>query len=143
MIRAIRAFLDFCYIARREFHTEESLQELENALKDFHLYREVFVEYGIRVGLSLPRQHSLKHYPDSVWAFGSPNGLCSSITESRHITAVKKPWRRSNHNDALGQMLVTNQRLDKLAAARVDFTTRGMLSSTVPGMVQHLISIFN
>ena len=50
------------------------------------------------------------------------NGLCSSITESKHITAVKNPWRRSNRNQPLGQMLMTNQQSDKLAAARVDFT---------------------
>lgn len=59
--------------------------------------------------------------------FGAPNGLCSSITESHHITTVKKPWRRSSRYNALGQMLTTNQRLDKLAGARVDFWNRGML----------------
>jgi hypothetical protein len=62
--------------------------------------------------------------------FGSPGGLCSSITESKHITAVKEPWRRSNRYNALGQMLLTNQRLDKLAASRVDFEHRGMLNVT-------------
>jgi hypothetical protein len=65
-----------------------------------------------------------------IRAFGAPNGLCSSITESKHIKAVKEPWRRSNRYDALGQMLLTNQRLDKLAAARVDFNARGMLKGT-------------
>jgi hypothetical protein len=43
---------------------------------------------------------------------------------------VKEPWRRSNRFDALSQMLLTNQRLDKLAAARVDFANRGMLKGT-------------
>ncbi|KAF8957103.1 hypothetical protein BDZ97DRAFT_120310 [Flammula alnicola] len=65
--------------------------------------------------------------------FGAPNGLCSSITESKHIKAVKEPWRRSSHFEALAQMLVTNQRLDKLAAARVDFRARGMLKTPLFG----------
>ena len=69
----------------------------------------------------------MKHYSTLIKMFGAPNGLCSSITESRHIKAVKEPWRRSNRYEALGQMLVTNQRLDKLAAARVDYSMRGML----------------
>jgi hypothetical protein len=77
--------------------------------------------------VSLPRQHSLIHYRRLIQMFGAPNGLCSSITESKHIKAVKKPWRRSSRNHALGQILLTNQRLDKLAAARVDFTARGMM----------------
>lgn len=82
-------------------------------------------------GFSLPRQHSLSHYPRLIQDFGAPGGVCSSITESRHITAVKKPWRRSNHYEALGQILLTNQRLDKLAAARADFVDRGMLPPTI------------
>ena len=67
------------------------------------------------------------HYYDHIKDFGSPNGLCSSITESKHITAVKRPWRRSNKHLALPQMLKTNERFDKLAATRADFTARGML----------------
>lgn len=59
--------------------------------------------------------------------FGAPNGICSSITESRHITAVKKPWRRSNRYNALSQMLLTNQRLDKLAALRVQLVAQGLV----------------
>src|SRR5260221_9305261 len=59
--------------------------------------------------------------------FGAPNGQCSSIIESKHIKAVKQPWRRSNRHKPLKQILLTNQRLDKLAAARIDFTQRGML----------------
>jgi len=67
------------------------------------------------------------HYYEHIKNFGSPNGLCSSITESKHIAAVKRPWRRSNKHAALRQMLKVNERLDKLAAARADFTARGML----------------
>ena len=66
-----------------------------------------------------------------IRAFGAPNGLCSSITESKHIVAVKEPWWRSSQWNTLKQILTTNSRLDKLAAARVDFTSRGMLEGTV------------
>ena len=41
--------------------------------------------------------------------------------------AVKKPWRRSSRYEALKQMLVINTRNDKLAAAHVNFASRGML----------------
>jgi hypothetical protein len=71
------------------------------------------------------------HYPSLIRLFGAPNGVCSSITESKHIRAVKEPWRRSSRNNALFQMLTTNQRLDQLSAARVEFTKRGMLHRTL------------
>jgi hypothetical protein len=131
MVQAIRAFLEFCYIARRDIHDTHSLTALDDALQRFHRYREIFRTSGIRAnGFNLPRQHSLIHYVKLIRAFGAPNGLCSSITESKHIKAVKEPWRRSSRFDALSQMLLTNQRLDKLAAARVDFAERGMLKGT-------------
>jgi len=70
-----------------------------------------------------------------VQLYGAPNELCSSITESKHIKAVKEPWRRSSHFEALGQMLLTNHRLDKLAACRIDFKSRGMLSGSCPAAI--------
>lgn len=131
MVQAIRAFLEFCYIARRNVHDTHSLTALEDALQQFHHHREIFRTSGIRAnGFNLPRQHSLNHYIKLIRAFGAPNGLCSSITESKHIKAVKEPWRRSSRFEALRQMLLTNQRLDKLAAARADFASRGMLAGT-------------
>ena len=70
------------------------------------------------------------HYFQLIHAFGAPNGLCSSITESKHIKAVKEPWRQSNCWNALGQMLITNSQLHKLAATHADFASHGMLEDT-------------
>lgn len=144
MVKALSSFLDFCYLVRRSVHTEATLKEIDNSLSKFHRYRKVFEDEGVRPGgLSIPRQHSLVHYKSVIQLFGSPNGLCSSITESKHIKAVKEPWRRSSRYKALGQMLLTNQRLDKLAASKADFTARGMLSGPlVPaGHILKTISI--
>lgn len=128
MVQAVSALIEFCYLVRRSVINEDTLIKIDNALTCFHAAREIFREVNVRPdGFSLPRQHSLVHYHFLITQFGAPNGLCSSITESKHIKAVKKPYRRSSRNKPLGQMLVTNQRIDKLAAARVDFERRGML----------------
>lgn len=128
IIRCISAFLDVCYIARRQDISNDALDAFDAALNKFWELREVFRSSGVRpTGFSLPRQHALFHYRRQIEDFGAPGGLCSSIMESRHITAVKRPWRRSNRYNAIGQMLVTNQRLEKLAAMRSDFVARGML----------------
>ena len=97
IIKTLNSFLDFCYIVRQSVLTEDSLDALDTALDRFHHYREVFRVSGVRPdGFSLPRQHSLKHYRRNIENFGAPNGLCSSITELKHIAAIKKPWQRSN-----------------------------------------------
>lgn len=43
----------------------------------------------------------------------------------------KKPYQCSNHCNALGQMLITNQHLDKIVATCSDFEARGMLEGNV------------
>jgi hypothetical protein len=109
MIQAIRAFLEFCYIVRRDIVDTKSLDNLEDALGRFHTHRKIFQECGIRAdGFNLPRQHSLMHYHHLIREFGAPNGLCSSITESKHIKAVKEPWRRSNRFNALWCIYLLN-----------------------------------
>ncbi|KAJ7137438.1 hypothetical protein C8R43DRAFT_1097904 [Mycena crocata] len=129
MLRAISAFLDFCYLVRRNVIDETTLTAIDAAVARYHRERTIFVESGVCPdGFCLPRQHSLTHYRYLIQEFGAPNGLCSSITESKHIKAVKQPWRRSSRYEALGQMLTINDRLDKLAAARVDFVERGMMA---------------
>ncbi|KAJ3497906.1 hypothetical protein NMY22_g19653 [Coprinellus aureogranulatus] len=118
MCRAISAFLDFCYLVRRSQIDEDVLDKIDDAIERFHRERDAFVEEGIRDHFNLPRQHSLVHYRLLIQLFGAPNGICSSITESKHITAVKDAYRRSSRNQPLGEMLLINQRMDKLAAAR-------------------------
>ncbi|KAH7905023.1 hypothetical protein BJ138DRAFT_1138389 [Hygrophoropsis aurantiaca] len=81
--------------------------------------------------VSLPRQHSLKHYRLLTQLFGAPNGLCSSITESKHIKAVKRPYQRTSKWKALGQMLLINQRVDKLERFRVIMTEKGMMEGAL------------
>ena len=118
MVKTISAFTEFYYLVRRSVISEDTLRSIDAALASFHHYRGIFQTTGVRPeGFSLPRQHSLIHYRRLIQMFGAPNGLCSSITESKHIKAVKKPWRRSSRYQALGQMLLINQRMDKLAAA--------------------------
>lgn len=138
VVRTFSAFLDFCYLVRRDVIDEDTLTAIDETLARFHREREVFVALGVRPGgISLPRQHSLTHYRRLIILFGAPNGLCSSITESKHIKAVKEPYRRSSKHNALLQMLLTNQRLDKLAALRVELTARGMLDGPLPGLLEH------
>jgi len=70
MVKAMCAFLDFCYIARRDIHDSHSLAAMDDALQRFHQYREIFRTTGVRVDFNLPRQHSLIHYIKLIRAFG-------------------------------------------------------------------------
>jgi hypothetical protein len=119
--------MKFCYLVRCFIITEDNILAIDNTVAKFHAEHSIFDDIRPN-GYSLPCQHSLIHYTFLIQEFGALNGLCSSITESKHIKAVKEPWQRLSHHEALGQMLVMNQCLDKLATARVDFQARGILN---------------
>lgn len=127
MVCAVWDLIEFSYLVRCDVHDTQSLQAVEAALKSFHHNRKIFRTSGVIQHFNYPRQHSLKHYVAMIRAYGAPNGLCSSMTENKHIKAVKKPWRRSNRYNTMQQMLLTNQRLDKLSASRAHFTHNNML----------------
>ncbi|KAG1855266.1 hypothetical protein F4604DRAFT_1883246 [Suillus subluteus] len=131
IIRCFWAFHEFCYIVQQDTIGEDTLLWLSDCLESFHCYQKIFQDTGSRFnGFSLPRQHTLCHYLMLIHLFGALNRICSSITESKHIKAVKEPWRRSSKFNALGQMLLTNQRLDKLAMSHSDFTACRMLDTS-------------
>jgi hypothetical protein len=139
MLKSLVAFMNFCYLVRRNAITSDTLSEIKNALAQFHHHREIFIQTGVRIDVSMPRQHALKHYPRSICLFGSPNGLCSSMTESKHIKAVKEPWRRSSRYKSLLQMLRTNSRLDKMSFARRTFAEQGMMAGTTSSYTAMLL----
>ena len=66
---------------------------MDEALQCYHHYCEIFLTTGVQTGFNLPHQHALIHYARAIHQFSALNGLCSSITESKHIQAVKEPWR--------------------------------------------------
>lgn len=136
MVWAFSAYIDFTYLVCRNIINVDMLDAIDQTIEKFHHYRLIFQEVGVwthtarRQALSLPRQHSMVHYRAHIENFGAPNGLCSSITESKHIAAVKKPWRCSSKYNAMKQMLKINKRNDKLEAAHQDFKARGMLDGS-------------
>jgi hypothetical protein len=102
MVRAISVYIDFYYLVRRPAIDVDCLAAIQEELVLFHQYRVVFQTYKVRPlgpeGFSLPPQHAMTHYPELIISFGAPNGLCSYMTEKKHISAVKKPYCRSGRH---------------------------------------------
>ncbi|KAI5994295.1 hypothetical protein EDC04DRAFT_2872612 [Pisolithus marmoratus] len=95
IILTFSSFLKFCYLVHRNVITEPTLIAIKDTLTSFHSHCGIFHDAG----------------------FSTPNGLCSSITKSKHIKAVKWPYWCTNCFQALRQILRINERLDKFAAA--------------------------
>lgn len=143
MVQCLSAFMNACYIFRRNTISSTALHQAQEFVEAFHRLRDVFIEEGVRESISLPRQHALVHYVQLIIQFGSPNGLCSSITESKHIKAVKEPWRRSSRFKALVQMLRCIIRLEKMGALRRQFRERRLLVGSTAASFSAATGIFN
>ncbi|KAG1810404.1 uncharacterized protein HD556DRAFT_1428451 [Suillus plorans] len=112
------------YLAAIEGHVPQDVVRTFGAFLEFcyTVRREALTEDDL-----IKLQDALDHF-HQYWEIFKTTGV------SKHIKAVKEPWRRSSRFDALRQMLLTNQCLDKLAAARIDFEAHGMLhGSCRPG----------
>jgi len=96
MVQAITTFMDACYIAHRNAITATALEHFHECVERFHKLQNIFIKAGVWDSISLPCQHAFSHFYHSIQLFGSLNGLCSSITESKHIKAVKESWCQSS-----------------------------------------------
>jgi hypothetical protein len=139
MVQCLTALMELCFLFRRNAITTANIEQIRYELQRLHQLREVFIEAGVRADISLPRQHALLHYVTGIMLFSSPNGLCSSITESKHIVAVKQPWRCSSHYKALPQMVCTINRLDNLAALQRVYLKQGMMVGTTSAYIAHTL----
>lgn len=54
MVRAIAAFLEFCYIVRRSQVSDSDLKKLDDAVQRFHTERDIFIDEGVHVHFNLP-----------------------------------------------------------------------------------------
>jgi hypothetical protein len=110
---------------------------MEALLQEFHETQKFFLESGVTNKLAAPRQHALSHYIQGIKAFGALNGLCSSITKSKHIKAVKKPWCHSSQNTPIFQMMDWITRLEKLARIKAYLTSLQLMWGTTAQFMQN------
>ena len=114
LINAVRAMLDFLYLAQYASHTVATLQLLDNALRCFHENKDVFVDLGIRSSFNIPKIHSLLHYSSSIILFGTTDNYNTEQSERLHIDFAKDAYRATNKKDELPQMTKWLERREKV-----------------------------
>ena len=114
LIRAVRALLDFLFVAQYPAHTSETLELLQDALRRFHANKAIFVDLGIRLHFKLPKLHSLEHYMLSILLFGTTDNYDTQYTERLHIDFAKDAYRATNRKDELPQMTAWLERREKI-----------------------------
>lgn len=114
VIRAIRALLDFLYLAQYQTHTAHTLSCLDDALSRFHDNKEVFIDLGARTQFNFPKLHSLIHYVSSIKLFGTTDNYNTEQSERLHIDFAKDAYRATNRKDEYPQMTAWLERHEKI-----------------------------
>ncbi|KAH9020914.1 hypothetical protein EDB84DRAFT_1441645 [Lactarius hengduanensis] len=97
LLRAVRALMDFAFIAQYPVHTGETLELLEDALSRFHENKSIFVDLGIRDNFNIPKLHFASHYVDLIKLYGTTDNFNTENTERLHIDLAKDAYAATNH----------------------------------------------
>ena len=84
LIRAVRALLDFIYLAQYPVHTDKTLALLEDALNHFHDNKDIFVDLGIRDAFNIPKLHFARHYVDNIKLYWTLDNYNTEYTETAY-----------------------------------------------------------
>lgn len=115
LVAAVRAILDFLYLAQYPVHSTETLDQLDDALKRFHNNKSIFVQLGIRnPEWRIPKLHWLGHFRDAIERLGTTDNFNTEYTERLHIDLTKNAFDSTNGKDVYTQMTLWVERREKV-----------------------------
>ncbi|TFY52177.1 hypothetical protein EVJ58_g10158 [Rhodofomes roseus] len=122
VISAVRAVLDFIYLASLQSHTTETLGLLRQSLDDFHEHKQVFIELGARTldHFNIPKLHAIDHYADMILKFGSAVSRVHIVGQESEVNSGQ------NCNEsmiALGLQKESKERIHAPLSSRVPAPT--------------------
>ncbi|KAH7920650.1 hypothetical protein BV22DRAFT_1107578 [Leucogyrophana mollusca] len=106
VITAVRALMDFRYLAQAPSIGEDDCEKILAALREFHDHKQAVVDAGARRGAKkgiknwyIPKLELMQSVVPSIRQVGATIQWSADVTEHAHVTEIKDPARRSNNND--------------------------------------------
>jgi len=106
VVTAIRALMDFRYLAQAPIIDDEGCNAITTALNTFHAHKHAITDAGGRRGKreplthwQIPKLELLQSVVPSIKQSGVPEQWSADLTEHAHITMIKNPARSSNNNN--------------------------------------------
>jgi hypothetical protein len=130
LIRAVRALMDFTFVAQYPVHTGDTLELLADALSRFHENKSIFIDLGIRDHFNIPKFHFSSHYVDLIKLYGTTDNFNTEYTERLHIDLAKDAYAATNHKDEFSQMTTWLERREKIY--RHDYLVQWRLVGSPP-----------
>ena len=120
LLRAIRALIDFIYLARYDGHSTETLQYLQDALDEFHENKQHIAHKKVRgddTKFNIPKLELLQHVVRQVKLNGSAPQFSTDQLEKCHSIYVTQLYRATNHKGYAEQMCLALYRAETIYLA--------------------------
>ena len=72
---------------------------MEEALKQFHGNKSIFVDLGIRTQFNLPKLHNVGQYRQLIVRFDTTDNYSTQATERLHIDYAKDAYEATKHKE--------------------------------------------
>ncbi|KAF8119890.1 hypothetical protein EV363DRAFT_1168896 [Boletus edulis] len=106
IVTAIRALMEFRYLAQAPAITSRSRDNIGAALRKFHDHKQAILDAGLRKGKKrdldhfyIPKLELIQSVVPSITQAGCPLQWSADTTEHAHIEVVKEPASMTNHHD--------------------------------------------
>ncbi|KAF8419490.1 hypothetical protein L210DRAFT_3366672, partial [Boletus edulis BED1] len=133
---AIRALMDFRYLAQAHVLTSSTRDKIKDALAKFHEHKSTITDEGLRRGAKsgaaldhwqIPKLELMQSVAPSVSQIGVPVQWSADTTEHAHVEVIKDPAASTNHHNFDSQIC---RYLDRIERCRA-FETATRLSSAL------------
>ena len=118
---AIRALMDFRYLAQSQVISDATCSSIEYSLQEFHSNKQAILDAGARRGKKsailnwyIPKLEFLQSVVSNIRANGVAIQWSADATEHAHIMTIKDPARSGNNQNYESQICRYLDRLDKL-----------------------------
>ncbi|KAG2344282.1 hypothetical protein BDR05DRAFT_860035, partial [Suillus weaverae] len=105
-ISAIRALMEFRYLAQAPHFTDKQVVDVDCCLKVFHQFKQSIIDTGARQGKgggdkpwAIPKLELLQGVVPSIYSHSAVMQWSADPTEHAHIKVVKEPARAGNNHD--------------------------------------------
>ncbi|KIJ17506.1 hypothetical protein PAXINDRAFT_72536 [Paxillus involutus ATCC 200175] len=138
VVRAVRALMDFRYLAQAPIINDDGCKAIQRALSEFHRYKQSIIAAGARCGESgnvlehwqIPKLELMQSVVPSIPDSSPAIQWTADTTERAHIDLIKDPASSTNNREYEAQICCALDRLEKCQgfelATRIREWERGM-----------------
>lgn len=110
---AVRALVDYRYLAQASVFSDESLAKLTATLQIFHDNKDAIVQAGVRDAWEIPKLELLQSAVSNIRRSGPVMQWSADATEHAHVQEIKIPARSGNNQNYYNQIARHLDRSDK------------------------------